>query len=496
MPVPNSPQPYRRVVPVDLVSRREEEEQHGAGSRLPARKYSSTASEAFSSSSGEGGRKPSVTGSSGLGGWHRSRERTRQSAVQRLVERKLAQKEKEREKERDRSWAGSQVLNNGAATGFPNRSYSRERGCRGGRDLSGTRSENGFMLGGGSRASSPSKENIWSGSYSSSRPPRASRSCSGSRYRDFEGTEEATAKTYITIGPGKPTRIREHSPSKSAKLSSEETVTSARERSAQSRHTSPLKAFDLNRPSSPSPHRKLSTSKAEARNVSDGKNREYLRTASPLKSTDILKSFQSSNKESAFSQRSRKISFLSEKSIQINQTNPTSPVREKRERKLSIEILKTPFKISSGDISEHLKRASVESEQCSSNRSSLSSLSGSSDSGVEADRPPPNISQRRISLEQRFQARARISSPERSENYHQVSSEKSSHGHGNVIITNEFVCRRVTSESRKRSSESVAPRAKPIPASRKISLPQPPHRRPQPAPRRRSSLHTIVATDR
>merc|ERR1712127_513172 len=206
------------------------------------------------------------------------------------------------------------------ASGMPGRSLSRERG----RDRSGTRSENGFMLGAG-RVSSPSKENIGPDFFSSGgrRSTQTSRSCSGSRFRDFDGTEEATAKTYITIGPGKPTRIREHSPSKSAKLSSEETVTSARERSAQSRHASPLKTFDLNRSTSPSPQRKLSAAKVEAKNISNDISREFLRTSSPLKSTDILKSFQSTtNSPNSFEQRSRKVSFVSEKSIQVNQCIP------------------------------------------------------------------------------------------------------------------------------------------------------------------------------
>jgi len=504
MPVPNSPQLYRRVIAVEIPSGKEEEEEELELARHPARKYSST-SEAFLTPA-EGGRtrkqSQSVTGS-GVGGWHRSRERTRQSAVQRLVQRKLAQKEKEKEKERDRSWAGSRNVNssqNGVPS-FPGRSLSREGGGREPRDVSGTRSENGFMLGSGRASSPPSKENIKPGTTSSScRFYRTSRSCSGTRYKDVDGAEESTTKTYITIGPGKPTRIREHSPSKSAKLTSDETVTSARERSAQSTHSSPLKVFDLNRSTSPSPQRKQSASKAEVRNTSSEKNKEFLRTTSPLKSTNILKSFQSTDSDDSLKRGGRKISFVSEKTIHVNQVN--NKTSNKRERRLSIEILKTAFKTTDGD---ELKRASVESENSSSNRSSLSSLSGSSDSGVETDRPPVNLnihlSQRRISLEQRFQARARISSPERSQNLHQVFSERSSSRFESNTVINEFHSQRSSngvSDSRKPSSASelnVGP-TKPIPASRKISLPQPAVRRPEPAPRRRSSLHTIVCTDR
>ena len=472
MPVPSSPQLYRRVVTVELLSGHEKEVGLNSGpGHPPTRKYSSTSEAFLSTSGGERGRKQSVT-SSGAGGWHRSRERTRQSAVQRLVERKLAQREKEREKERDRSWVAGATSQHGSS----GRSFSRERDK--GRDRSGTRSENGFMLG---HPKSLAKENIGSdSSVGGRRSARTSRSCSGSRYRDFDGTEEATAKTYITIGPGKPTRIREHSPSKSAKLSCEETVTTARERSAQSRNSSPLKARDQNRGASPSPQRKLSAAKADAIKICDEKNKEFLRTASPLKSTNIFKSFQTTETQST-----RKLSFVTEKSIVVNQCIPQSNKKanqkEKKERRLSIEILKTAFKVPDD---EKLKRASVESTS-SSNRSSVSSLSGSSDSGVETDRAPTNISQRRISLEQRFHARARISSPERSEHSFQQACEKSE---------NESC--RVSGDSRKRSSEASAGLSRPIPASRKISLPQPPVRRPEPAPRRRPSLQPIIASDR
>jgi len=491
--VPNSPQLYRRLIPL------EERDLEPEVGRPPVRKYSSTA-ETFLSSDGGPGRKQSLTGSAG--GWHRSRERTRQSAVQRLVERKLAQKEKEREKERDRSWAGSRNVNSSqnGVPGFPGRSRSREEGGRGQRDLSGTRSENGFMLG-SRRTSSPAKENIKPGSnFISSHHFRASRSCSGSRYRDADGAEESITKTYITIGPGKPTRIREHSPSKPAKLSCEETVTSARERSAQSENSSPLIVVDLNRPASPSPQRKLSAAKVDARDTtSDGKNKEFLRKTSPLKSTNILKSFQSTNSDI----KGRKSSFLSEKTIQVNQINKNS---QQRERRLSIEILKTAFRVPDGD---EIKRASVEPENSSSNRSSLSSLSGSSDSGVESDRSPNNIhlSQRRISLEQRFQARARISSPERSQNPspHQIFSDKTCSRLESNTTFNEFISKESFSSQVTESSntwkqtpttEVDSNTRKPVPASRKISLPQPPLKRPEPAPRRRSSLHTILCSDR
>ena len=445
MPVPSSPQLHRRVVTLDVLTVSSHEEELGLG-RPPTRKYS----EAFSSSE--------LTGTSSVGGFHRSRERTRQSktvpSVLRLVERRRREGEKAREKDRDRSWAGSH---------HAGRSVSAERGGRE-RSQSGTRSENGFMLGRGS-----------------------------SRLRDFDGTDETSAKTYITITPGQPTRIRAQSPSKSAKLSCDETVTSARERSAQSRNEPPLKAFDLNRSASPSPQRKHSAGSARVIHNSSEKNKEFLRTSSPLRSTDILKSFQATK-----SQESRKLSFVSEKTIHVNQCPPTvsssktSQVRGERERKLSIEILKTHF--TAPDDNELTKRASVDPENSSSNRSSVSSLSGSSsDSGVESDlkSPQPHISQRRISLEQRFQARARISSPERS-NFSKTKEDETK------TVMEELFCWRESANSRKRTSELSGTRnsSRPIPASRKISLPQTPVRRPEPAPRRRSSLHIIVSVDR
>ena len=55
--------------------------------------------------------------------------------------------------------------------------------------------------------------------------------------RGADFADEATAKTYSLLVPE--SKIREHSPSKSAKLSSDESVTSTRERSALSVNSSP-----------------------------------------------------------------------------------------------------------------------------------------------------------------------------------------------------------------------------------------------------------------
>jgi len=456
-------------------------------------------------------RKTSLTSSCiGAGGYHRSRERTRQSAVQRLVERKLAQKEKEREKERDWTWVSSKISNN---VNTSQNGGSGGLSCFNGeinvnkRDRSGTRSENGFVLGSG-RYSSPSKENI-EPEFSCPRPRRTARSCSGSRLRDFD--EEPITKTYITIEPGKPTRIREQSPSKSAKLNSDETVTSARERSAQSQSDALPKFLNLGRSISPSPQRKTrecSEFDNEVKRNVEEKRRDFLRSTSPLKSTDILKTFRAStnvnaNQSKEFTRRKSNPFQTEKKLIVIEDTNNNkSPLPS--ERRLSIEILDTVYKPDDCDTN---KRASQESEGSSTNTSSFSSpLSGSVDS-VESSATDKagniHLSQRRISLEQRFQARTRIASPERSSN--QFRDFKSFNLSKNSVIneSTEFVFRQTTRRSRSKlrsdsddtNLNNQSNLNKPIPASRKISLPQTTGLKPEPAPRRRS-LHTILSPER
>lgn len=522
MPVPNSPHMYRRVIPVEPPPDTDEDFENPMTkppkpiytSKFDQGKYTSGV-EAFLHDDGSSrARKTSLTSAAG---YHRSRERTRQSAVQRLVERKLAQKEKEREKERDRSW-GSIASNNvsnrngGFSThSFPIRSPSRSDNHQ--RDRSGTRSENGFMLGAG-RSSSPSKENI-EPDYFGQRPRRTARSCSGSRYRDVNGSDEPISKTYITIGPGKPTRIREHSPSKSAKLSTDETVTSARERSAQSRNSSPLKVFDLNRSISPSPQRKTRENSGldnASKNCSPERKKEFLRNTSPLKSTNILKTFRASKgdiiEELSCESKSKSTQpFTTEKTFLVNHNNNNNCKNKPQQRRLSIEILNSIYKADSDK-----QRASPESEGSSSSSVSTfsSPLSTSSDS-VESSEKSNNIhlSQRRISLEQRFQARTRINSPERPTVTRKVSEVRTSFSASKSTTINastEFVFHRSTSrtssEFRKISrdhSESnlnnLSNLNKPIPASRKISLPQTAGKRPEPAPRRRS-LNTILSHER
>jgi len=448
------------------------------------------------------------------GGFHRSRERTRQSAVQRLVERKLAQKEKEKEKERD-SWASlSQFKNTVTRSDY----YYRDR------DRSGTRSENGFILGAG-RCSSPSKENLdpdeCSWSRGGQRPRRTARSCSGGRYRDTAFADEATAKTYITIGPGKPTRIREHSPSKSAKLACDESVTSARERSALSRNSSPLKVFDLNRSSSPSPQRKTRANNSRDNEFTgrSSEKKELFRDTSPLKSTNILKTFRASKSdifhEVENENKKKTQPFTTEKTFLINQTkNNNNKNTHNKERRLSIEILNTCHRVNEKN------RASPESDSSSSTLSSSfsSPLSSSSESFHQSSDKEKvsndKLSQRRISLEQRLNARTRINSPERHVTVTRKISETKTTPNGTTTTTcskeSTFVYRKASTCANLFASKipedsiisdncklnEFTNLRKPVPASRKISLQVGGQRKPLPTPRRKSLNNLISPQDR
>ena len=376
------------------------------------------------------------------------------------------------------------------------------------RDRSGTRSENGFILGAG-RCSSPSKENLepdeWRFGGERGQRRRSARSCSAGRYRD-NFADEATAKTYITIGPGKPTRIREHSPAKSAKLSCDENVTSARER----RNSSPLKVFDLNRSISPSPQRKTRENQLNENELKSRpceRKNDLLRNTSPLKSTNFLKTFRASKGDlldSVGNDLKRKSHpYTSEKTFLVNQSVSQAGKNNIKERRLSEEILRNA-------------RASPESDSSQGSTSTLSSfrspLSSSSES-FESDKiQNVQLSQRRISLEQRLNARVRLNSPDRSVTVTRKVSETKTSSNGTTSTsathTETFVYRKTStsanlfpskspspSEPRKAEPPPVRP-VLPVPASRKISLPQVAGRRPQPTPRRRSLSCLISSPER
>ena len=188
---------------------------------------------------------------------HRSRERTRISAVQRLVERKLAQKEKDREKERENFFRRSSSV-----------------------------------------GSSVANQDLTSLNLCNSEKSHLSRSLSRDRLNN-ENT-----KTYITISSGKPTRIRESSPSKRNSPETEK------------------------RPNS--------------YNNADDILNKY---CSPLKSTEIFKDLTSEvnkkeeNVEISDEKPTRKISFTTEKTIIINDDNAArKPVDNPKMRKVSIDI--------------------------------------------------------------------------------------------------------------------------------------------------------------
>merc|ERR1711962_179996 len=156
--------------------------------------------------------------------------------------------------------------------------------------------------------------------------------------------------------------------------------------------------------------------------------------------------------------------------------------------------------------------ASPESDTSTSSLSSpSSSLSGSTDSVQSSDKPPSVLSQRRISLEQRFQARtasARFTSPDRS-SVHSFTQSAGVETTTKVDDTwTEIKIRRYSTVKTRCEFSAVSGGGKPaaaaatgksadrpVPASRKISLPQSAGKRPEPAPRRRS-LATILSPER
>ena len=530
MPVPN--QSYYRVIPVEVVDKHDDLDINpdkpplhplydgnqvdgllGREDLFPRRKISCPV---FSSVTPGGG---GWAGGGGVGSYHRSRERTRQSAVQRLVERKLAQKEKEREKERDRSLGhGAGHRNNSRTTDttfFSSCSPTRYR------DTSGSRSENGFMLGAG-RAQSPNKENLDPDWWSAANGSRYRRSRSGSRLRGQ--SEEPIAKTYITIGPGKPTRIREHSPAKSAKLSRDENLSQSRERLANSRNTSPLRSQEFTFNYHSQQNRTSSPVRKTSRTISPVRSAELLKNTTPLKSTNIFKTFRASTTESPIVEdldvNQKTVPFFTEKVFKINQVNNNNNNNNSdsktdssacSSRRPSVDILNN----NSFSGLNNIKRASPDYSDLST--STLSSQSSSLASSAES--VISSASQRRISLEQRFQRRtstARFTSPHLSgvasvEESEAVTAANTVDEDGWTHIKirrlsstkthcefSSSTARNSTTPPRLASSEDYRRQERPVPASRKISLPQggsAAGRRPEPAPRRRS-LTTILAPER
>jgi len=253
---------------------------------------------------------------------HRSRERTRISAVQRLVERKLAQKEKDREKERENFFRRSSSV-----------------------------------------GSSVANQDLTSLNLCNSEKSHLSRSLSRDRLNN-ENT-----KTYITISSGKPTRIRESSPSKRNSPETEK------------------------RPNS--------------YNNADDILNKY---CSPLKSTEIFKDLTSEvnkkeeNVEISDEKPTRKISFTTEKTIIINDDNAArKPVDNPKMRKVSIDInyvyeqqeqvhMTNGSKIITDEKSEPSKRRASLERRFKERSSSLSSMSTSSTSSESSSSEASNLS--------------------------------------------------------------------------------------------------------
>ena len=390
-----------------------------------------------------------------LGGYHRSRERTRRSAVLKLLERKQKAQEKEKEKEqlrernnrarsfdslrakqqqfdfiRDRSWARVDSSKKKSAA-FKSFTDVEENGEEDKEEAAETESDELILQ---------DKLNQFRFSRSVSGQYRSSRSCERA---------DVTTKTYISIGPGKPTRIREHSPVKSTPPSppqpqrnSEEvkrpptSATSAPSENKDDcppipperrrRSESPLKNFNNRNYNN---NNKNNLNNAPHRDTSPSKSSERLQQESaPLKSTGLLRdipinisntnyfkesgdngnsSSGSSNNNNASGQRSRKFSTVTPPSSTQHFTTRTTtttnttfkfPGFAPNQRKRSFTTQKT-IHINNGyaqpepaprnrrvsDVGPRLPPMDIESSSSSGTSSYHSSPSSSARSSEERD---------------------------------------------------------------------------------------------------------------
>ena len=309
--------------------------------------------------------------------FHRSRERTRISAVQRLVERKLAQKERERlrerELERDRLSHGkarsssSNGCDNSSSyfrerswdatyhSSFGGRSFSASGCCKDEEQLHKPRTE---------------KEN----EYLASLLWRTSRSCSGTRRRVPQSDgEEEVAKTIITIGPGKPTRIREHSPSKRSPTSELPPSSFGAENDEDEDRPTPLK----------SEHRDQSPSK---------KSESLFKNSSPLKSTGLFREFAKTTSTPTTTKTTadgkRKTSFTTEKTFQVNIDD------KEKARRLSIDC-NYVYERSVPTFSTFSQSDDSQPTISSSTSSLTSSFSSTSSADLTNDKEPIRLSRLR-----------------------------------------------------------------------------------------------------
>ncbi len=386
---------------------------------------------------------------SGAGfGYHRSRERTRRSAVLKLLERK--QKEKQREKDRNNS-----------------RSCRRARSDSVGSSSNVSQKRNREVNKAAALEQKEAVVRVRSFSASADSFEGHHQHLSEKRYRGAATNAEVLTKTYISIGPGKPTRIRESSPSKSPTTlfrpenssnnirpsesspafstdwTIKEELVQEQERS---RDCSPVKKEACargdqdtlkvscsirNSVSSPcfsaswtirkEAQASRPQDRARSRDSSPSKRSDtFLQTASPLKTAGLLKDLKDFKGGSAsFNPSSigptRKRSFTTERTIYIGPADNSGGRSSSsnntdiswRVRRLSAEVYsKTSSSSSSTRSSAERDFSTVRPNSSRSSSFSSSTSSLSSDNPGDGSNKEEVLSKRRISLENRFKARA------------------------------------------------------------------------------------------
>ena len=356
----------------------------------------------------------------------RGRDRTRRSAVLRLLERKQAEKEKEKERDLKRSLRRSRA-----------------------------RSEEAAYAAAAFTTASSSSPLFTDSSSSRAR----SRSTSEENFAN-------SAKTYISIGPGKPTRIREHSPVK--------------------------REFTFSTSSSTSSSSSLAGSSTSSATSSSGLKSNRLRDSpspSTLRSAELLRDIPIKKSPSTPAFDGRKRSFTTEKTLIINghHSNHSNGanfaaqdvVFNRRRRSMDVSTSSSSKNSTPRSSAERECQPSSRSSSFSSTTSSLSNASSDSLSSASSSAKEELLSKRRISLEERFRARAtRLPSPERQQQQRQRKFSSTS----SKLLYNLSSGYRYHRASAAASSASSSPTERTVPiysAGRPPAAPAPP-----PAPQR------------
>lgn len=222
--------------------------------------------------------------------------------------------------------------------------------------------------------------------------------------RERLNSNNESTKTYITISSGGPTRIREHSPSKKAnKSGSVESGT-------------------------------IASSDPCIENRRRSAEEILMKNCSPLKSTELLKDItdKNDNDQPKPKRTPRKTSFTTEKTIMVNNANNN---KDAKVRKVSIDINYV--------YEHHMTNGGSFGGSSRINQDEKRNSTGSEDSML--DESFDNVTKRRISLEQRFQARTSSSMSTSSSTSSETSEESPS-----MIGTPEAVPRQ--SKQRKTSN--------------------------------------------